>query len=180
MNKSLVLTVLGADRPGLVEALASVVTEQGGNWVESRFTRLAGQFAGVLRVDTPEECVVDLQAAVTALSGRGLRVSVDACEPETEEQASGRTLRLELMGLDRPGIVHEVARALAAGGVNVTSLETDLTSAPMTGEPLFKAVAWLSIPAGRSDQAVCRDLERVAESLDLDLDLEEATDRVVT
>lgn len=177
MIKSLVLTVLGADRPGLVEALAAVVADKGGNWVESRFTRLAGQFAGVLRVDVPAERVADIESAMAALGEQGLRVTVHVSEHDADAGSADRTLRLALVGLDRPGIVHEVARALAAGGVNVTSLETDLTSAPMTGDPLFKAIALLSVPVGQSDDALRHDLERVAELLDLDLDLEEAVGR---
>ena len=46
----LVLTLIGPDRPGLVEAVAEVVAAHGGNWLESRMARLAGKFAGILRI----------------------------------------------------------------------------------------------------------------------------------
>ena len=42
MEESLVMTVMGEDRPGLVEALARTVSERGGNWLESRMSHLAG------------------------------------------------------------------------------------------------------------------------------------------
>ena len=51
MNASLVMTIIGPDRPGLVQSLAAVVADHQGNWVESRMSHLAGQFAGILRID---------------------------------------------------------------------------------------------------------------------------------
>ena len=48
---TLVLTLIGPDRAGLVEAVAAVVADHGGNWLESRMSRLAGQFAGILEVE---------------------------------------------------------------------------------------------------------------------------------
>ena len=50
----LVLTLIGSDRPGLVEAVAEVIAGHGGNWLESRMAHLAGKFAGILRVEIPE------------------------------------------------------------------------------------------------------------------------------
>ena len=55
MLANLVMTVIGADRPGLVEMVATRVADHGGNWLESRMCRLGGQFAGILRVEVPGE-----------------------------------------------------------------------------------------------------------------------------
>jgi glycine cleavage system regulatory protein len=52
-NASLVLTVIGADRPGLVETLAQTIAEHGASWLESRMAHLAGHFVGLLRVSVP-------------------------------------------------------------------------------------------------------------------------------
>ncbi len=50
MGTSLVVTVIGNDRPGIVERLSEVVLGAGANWEESRMARLAGKFAGILRI----------------------------------------------------------------------------------------------------------------------------------
>ena len=55
MKSYLVMTVLGNDRPGLVSSLADTVASHGGNWLESRMARLAGQFAGIVRIECPSE-----------------------------------------------------------------------------------------------------------------------------
>ena len=52
---NLVLTLIGPDRPGLVEAVAQPIAANGGNWLESRMAHLGGKFAGILRVDVPAD-----------------------------------------------------------------------------------------------------------------------------
>ena len=73
---SLVMTLIGADRPGLVRSVAATVTEHGANWLESRMARLAGQFAGILRVDVPENRADGLVQALQQLDRQGLKVIV--------------------------------------------------------------------------------------------------------
>src|SRR5256885_16501948 len=117
MRSSLVLTVIGPDRPGLVELIASTVAAHGGNWEESRMAHLAGQFAGILNVSLPEPQINALRHALEALSTHGLRVVSVTTAPPTRE--SVRILELELTGTDREGIVRDVARVLAAGSGSV-------------------------------------------------------------
>jgi len=104
----LVLTLIGHDRPGLVEAVAAIVASHGGNWLESRMAHLAGKFAGILRIEVPSDNATALQAALAALDARGLKV-VGEPSDGAGEATSGRTLDLELVGLDRPGIVRELS-----------------------------------------------------------------------
>ena len=73
----LVLTLIGPDRPGLVESVAEVIAGHGGNWLESRMAHLTGKFAGILRVEIPTDRVAALTAALAALQERGLRVIAD-------------------------------------------------------------------------------------------------------
>ena len=67
MNVSLVLTVIGDDRPGLVEQLATAISRHHGNWLESSMSNLSGKFAGIVCVSVAEEHLVALQAALAAL-----------------------------------------------------------------------------------------------------------------
>lgn len=168
MNSTLVMTVIGADRPGLVESVASLVAAQGGNWLESRMARLGGQFAGILRVEVAAEKVAALTAALQALQAKGLTVVVesDAAAPPV---AADRLLQLELVGHDRPGIVRQVTHALAVHGVNVEELETECASAPMSGEILFKARATLHLPAACQIEALRQELEKIAADLIVDI-----------
>jgi glycine cleavage system regulatory protein len=168
---SLVLTILGADQPGLVDSLAAIVTEHGGNWVESRMAHLAGQFAGILRVEVPPDRAEALTSAIKNLSAGGLESMVCA-EPALASEAAGTLARLDLVGLDQPGIVRKISQVLATKGVNVEELATECTAAPTTGQNLFHATAQLRLPQGLAVEALRLALEQVAADLMVDLTLE--------
>src|SRR5439155_18245980 len=173
---SLVLTLLGPDRPGLVEAVADVIAAHGGNWLESRMAHLAGKFAGVLRAEVPPDQVSALIQALGRLETRGLKIVAEASGTD-DRRDDQRAMDLELVGLDRPGLVREISQLLAQQGVNVEELTTDRSSAPMSGEMLFRARARVHVPAG-ADLAVLRaGLERLANDLVVEVRLAEPAPR---
>jgi len=172
----LVLTLIGADRPGLVEAVAGIIAAHDGNWLESRMTHLAGKFAGILRAELPAEKAAAALQALAALEARGLKVVAEmAARGDTAPVAAepARTMDLELVGLDRPGIVREISQLLASNGVNVEELVTDRHSAPMSGEMLFEARAHVHVPRATNLTVLRAALERVANDLVVEIKLEE-------
>lgn len=158
------MTIIGADRPGLVESVASIVASHGGNWLESRMSRLGGQFAGILRVQVPGEQEAALEAALKALEVKGVSVVIHS--DKAGAAAAKADLRLlEIIGQDRPGIVQQITRALVSHGVNVEELETECVSAAMSGETLFKAKAKVHVPASANVGAIKAELEKIAADL---------------
>jgi len=170
MQHSLVMTVIGSDRPGLVDTVASLVAEHGGNWLESRMSRLGGQFAGIVHVEVPSERESALAKALKALDARGLTVVVHSEKPHAA--VVRRTNILEIMGQDRPGIVRQISHTLAEAGVNVEELQTECASAAMSGETLFKARAVLSIPDSCDIAKLRQNLEKIAADLIVEISLE--------
>lgn len=166
----LVLTVIAEDQPGLVEQLAQCIAEHGGNWLESRMSRMAGQFAGILRVAVPSEAHAALTAALQGLQAQGIRVLL--AHSGSEPPTSWQEIELELVGNDRPGIVRDITRLLAEHGVNLESLDTDVLSAPMSGEPLFRAEARLAVPSELSLEVLQGRLETLADDLMVELKLQ--------
>jgi glycine cleavage system regulatory protein len=170
------LTVIGEDRPGLVERLSQLVASHGGNWEESRMARLEGRFAGILRVCVDPDRALALEAALGDLEPAGLKVTVERAGDRTGLEGY-RRLRLEVVGNDRAGIVHEIARTLARRGINVDELHTECDSAPMSGGMLFKATAALRSPPALSLDELRADLEGLANDLMVDVSLDDAGDR---
>ncbi|MGH7338498.1 MAG: glycine cleavage system protein R [Myxococcota bacterium] len=170
---SLVLTVIGADRPGLVEALSKTIADHGASWLESRMAHLAGHFVGLLRVSVADARAAELIDALRALEARGLRVIVEPALGEGPDRTAPR-LRLELVGLDRPGIVREISSAIAERGVNVEELESHTSSAPMSGETLFHASAWLRLPHDGATAGLRAALEKLANEMMVELSLDHA------
>lgn len=171
--KDLVLTLIGPDRPGLVESVADTVAAGGGNWLESRMAHLAGQFAGILRVEVPDDKAEALVAAIRKLDDRGLRLVIEPTIPPPKVE-QGQAIDLELVGQDRPGIMKEVSQLLASKGVNVEDLKTDRTSAPMSGEPLFSAKARVRVPRQLPIGELRNSLERLAQDLMVELRVAES------
>ncbi len=169
----LVMTVLGVDRPGLVETLADAVALHGGNWLESRMAHLAGRFAGIVQVEVAGERVAALRDAVGHLEAAGLSVVVQESEGAKREDEGGREGRMaemELVGHDKPGIVRELSRTFAENGVNVEELHTERTSAPMTGDPIFRAKVKLLLPAGMKLETLRGAVEKIAADLMVDVE----------
>jgi glycine cleavage system regulatory protein len=170
--KDLVLTLIGPDRPGLVESVAKRVADHGGNWLESRMAHLAGQFAGILRIEVPPDQIEALHAALAELESEGLRVAAES--GARPEDADRRTMELELLGQDHPGIVRKVSEVILGHGVNIEELTTDHVSAPMAGGLLFSAKARLRVPVTADADRLREDLEKIADDLMVDLKLVQA------
>lgn len=170
MQQTLVMTLIGRDRPGLVEALAAIIEEHGGNWEESRMVQLAGEFAGLLRIQSSTEEAGALKEALRGIEGVSVMVAQAVDEPT---EADTRFLELEVVCQDHRGIVHGLAATLAASGVNVEELETEVIDAPMSGEQLFQARARLRAPAALTVEQLRSELEHLAADLIVEVRLEE-------
>ena len=168
MNCYLIITVLGNDRPGLVSALADTVASHGGSWLESRMARLAGQFAGIARIECPAETVDTLIAELQSPGQSGLTV-LAVREEVAAESVDRRTLIVDVVGNDRPGIVRELSAAVAKAGGNIEELTTGLESAPMSGQPMFRAHGVISIPGDTETAVLTAAIECLGGDLTVDI-----------
>ncbi|MNP09901.1 hypothetical protein D3C76_1020240 [compost metagenome] len=165
----LVLTVIAPDKAGQVERIAECIAEHNGNWLESRMSRMAGQFAGILKVAVPAESYEELVRALEALSKHDIRVLI--AKSGIDPSCTWKPIAMELVGNDRPGIVRDITRLLAEQGVNVERLSTDVRPAPMSSEPLFHADALLAMPLTLSLDVLQAKLEELADDLMVELKL---------
>ena len=167
----LVLTVIGDDRPGLVEQLAAAISAHHANWLESSMSQLSGKFAGIVCISVAATQLDPLKAALALLPG--LRITAEAGATADEAKAPQRRLRLSLVGHDRIGIVREVSQVLARHAINVEELATHTASAPMSAEILFHASAELTAAATLDAHALTSDLEQISNDLMVDITLDE-------
>jgi glycine cleavage system regulatory protein len=172
MTTPLVLTFVGDDRPGLVSQISQAVAAHGGTWLESRSARLVGKFAGILLVRIPDESVIPLESALAKFAPSGLRVSIER-GAAAEAERPARTIKLEVVGNERPGIVRDVTQALSGLGVNIEEFASALEGEPFTGVQLFHATARLSVPDGLALDDLRRALERLAAEIMVDLSVGE-------
>ncbi len=165
---TLVITVVGDDRAGLVASLAGIVDAHGGNWETSEMAELAGAFAGIVEVSVSPDRADDLRAALEAAAGT-LRVTVHG--PAPVPATAARTVALTVMGNDRPGIVREITGALSARGASIERMSTRTTDAAMAGGRLFEATLTAMLVSGAEIDDLVEDLQNLAAEIQVDVTL---------
>ena len=168
MTKSVVITLIGDDRPGIVEEVSRIIVAHEGEWIESRMANVSGKFAGILRADLPDgQCEIFADKIKSGVEG--VQVTIELADRET--QPAGQCYRLDLVGQDRPGIIHRISSALASHGATVEDLESEVVEASMSGEKLFKANITLCLGEGGNIDELGEILEQLANELIVDIEL---------
>ena len=168
MQNHLVITILGPDRKGLVKSLSETLKKHNGNWTESRMVHLAGKFAGLVQVNVSSEHIEELSSALFALQSDTFQISIQKCDDE-QLKPSARTMGLELLGQDRPGIVQDITEQLASLNVNIEELESEIKEASMSGGILFCATLKLGLPENISPETVQESLESMSDQFMVDI-----------
>jgi len=168
---SLVVTIMGRDRPGIVSALADCGQRFGANWTASRMARAAGEFAGMVQFDVPHGQAEALTQALHRLESGGLHIAV-AQSGAIPHPPSMRAFDLDLVGDDRPGIVSTLTRMLAGRGVSIENLHTEVVGGG-SGKQTFRIGAHLLVPAAVSAEALRQDLAGLASEMQVDVGLGE-------
>ncbi|OYY78031.1 MAG: amino acid-binding protein [Sphingomonas sp. 28-62-20] len=167
MTVSVILTLVGSDRPGLTNKLAEAVHAAGGNWLESQLARLGGKYVGSVLVEIAEGDSARLEAAVNAIDPGMLTVTVIAAA--ADGAVEGHALAMELVGADRPGIVREVTTVLAGLNVNIEDFDSTVDDGAWSGERIFRARASLTVPDDVDPDTVIAALEAISGEIMVDL-----------
>jgi glycine cleavage system regulatory protein len=170
---SLVVTVIGPDRPGIVRLLSDRAQRFGANWAASRLSRLAGEFAGMVHFEVPRENADALANSLRGLESAGLKLVIARSDP-SEVPAGLRGIELELVGDDRLGIVSHLARILAESGISIEHIHTEIVGTTPSAPKTFKVAAHLLVPNTLSSDELRRRLEPVATEMKVDIALGDA------
>ncbi|WP_417555146.1 glycine cleavage system protein R [Microbacterium sp.] len=164
---TLILTVAGADRPGLVSAVAELTGAYGCNWENSSLAELAGTFAGVIQLTVADERVDELREALRGLDGMlAVTVSTGA---DVDAPAAKRRVSVTVLGDDRPGIVREVTGVLSSHALSIQSMTTQTRDAAMAGGRLFESAVTATVPASVDLDALRADIEQLTHDLQVDI-----------
>jgi len=166
--KSIIITVLGNDKPGLVDTLSDFIVKHNGDWIDSRMSHLGGKFAGILSINIS---AVDAEKFIKDISNTelGLQILCEVTEPSIAEEFNN--YHIDLIGQNRPGIIHEISHVLAEYKANVEGLSSEIVEAPMSGEQLFKAHINIHLPITISKLTIKKRLERIANEFVADIKL---------
>ncbi|WP_415926394.1 glycine cleavage system protein R [Ningiella sp. W23] len=159
--QAMVLSVVGKDRPGLVEDIAKCVNKADGNWLKSSFCHLSGHFAGFVEVMLPSAQHNALVQACHALSS----LQITLMPASVESQQDAQELVMTLTANDRKGIINDISHCLASLNINITEMETTCESAPNWGNQIFSAKIKLAAPPSLSSDDVKESIEQITDDL---------------
>lgn len=172
MNKSLVISALGNDKPGIVNELSKAILDQGGNISESRMTVLGGEFAMMLLVTGTQECINNIISKLDE-TGKSLNLTLIAKETQTQESNNKRLpYQITVVSMDHPGIVHDISDFLSSRNLNIEEIETKTYPAAHTGTPMFSLEMIISVPADSSVRTLRDEFITFCDDLNLDASLE--------
>lgn len=168
METHLVISAIGADRPGIVDALAQAVLDSGCNIGDSRMSVLGGEFAVIMLIFGNWNAVAKLETALPRLEEKlGLTVQSKRTEPR-KGAANLIPYAVEVVAIDHPGIVHEIASFFARRDINIEDVYTSRYPAPHTGAPLFTLHMTVDISADTSIATVRGEFMDFCDELNLD------------
>ena len=170
MHRDFVLTLTGPDRIGIVDRVTRLLFDRGGNVETSRMARLRGEFAILMLVSMPAEQFADIDKDLESLISQGYKVTITPAEPITADAHPGwLPHRIEVHGADNEGIIHEVAHYLSKQNINIESMDSETSPAPITGVPLFTMNAYVVVPPELAGQAWEDGLEAIGNQLNLEI-----------
>ncbi len=169
MLEQIVFTFIGEDKPGLVKRLADVISEHGGNWLESNLSQLAGKFTGIVLITVDEAQRDELCASLQSLKAEGLQVVTERTGDDNSTDLM--EIELHILGTDRPGIVKSISQALQQNNFNVKQLESRITSAAMSGDPMFEADVIVQVADQIDIDALLVEINEISLNLGIDIDL---------
>lgn len=173
MRQYLVLSAIGPDRPGIVNAISKIIFDHGCNLEDSRMAILGGEFAIVVLAAGDGDQIAKLRKDTPAFGDKtGLIITTKPTSaPGTRELKSARRYTVHAVGLDHEGIVHQITHALASLGVNIETLESTTAPAPHTGDPQFILDMQIQQPSQLTEEQLREKLTEACEAVNVDVEI---------
>ena len=170
MKKYRILFLVGKDRPGIVDEISTFLFERGANIEDSRMAAMGGRFSIMTLFSCDSEQAESIERGLDDLRRLGFETSIhEAEDPGAIPPKAEMPLKFEVIAMDHPGIVQKVVSMLHRHNVNIRLLNTNVTSAPLSGAPLFDLTLEAAVPAGVPIAEVKEELSELAAEENLDL-----------
>jgi len=162
--KSILISVLGDDKPGLLDSLSEIILSNDGDWIESTMSTVEAKVAGILRVNVPPKNAKKLIKELTT-SKLGLQI---ACEETAPVKLSEfKSYNIELIGQNHVDIINKLSHVLTYDlKANVEGIKTEvINSSMMSSAQLFKAQIKLHLPMSIDERLIKEKLELIADEM---------------
>lgn len=170
-KENLILTAIGPDRIGLVEKISEFMVQHGCNIEDSKMAVFCGEFALILLISGDPSHLLKVANAyheLGALTGLGISVKKTSAKCPVEQSLP---YRLTASCMDHPGVVYRLSSLLSQLNINIESMETKTYLAPVSGTPIFRLEAVLSVPPALNINNLRSRFAEVEREENIDVDL---------
>ena len=172
--KYVVITAVGEDRTGIVNELSNEILKDGGNIEDSRMAVLGGAFSLIMLVAGEQEAVDKLLTKIPNMEQKlGLTMVIKKTKPKPQLEPL-IPYRVDIVSMDHPGIVHDVANFFDGKDINIEDMSTATYSAAHTGTPIFSMHLTIAVHADASIAELRQEFQEFCDELNLDASMEPA------
>ncbi len=159
---------MGKDRPGLLKDLAQGVLDSGCSVLDSRMTVLGCEFAAMLLVAGNWNSIAKLEGALPALQDK-LKLALVSRRTEPRP-AEGNLLpyMVEVVTVDRPGILYRLAEFFASRHINMEDLYTASYISTHSDTMMFNVNITVNVPADVHIAGLREEFLNLCDELNLD------------
>jgi glycine cleavage system transcriptional repressor len=177
MNRFVIITAAGPDRPGIVARITQALYRTGCNIEDTSMVLLRGEFAMMLIVRLPRKqslagIKLQLKKVQNTLGLSLLLKPLSTREARRDQQPSGRSFILSVYGSDKPGIVYRVTHLIASYHINITDMNTRVIGPRET--PIYVMVLEMEIPAKVKVKTLTSELKKLKKEVNVDITLRPA------
>jgi glycine cleavage system transcriptional repressor len=170
LKEYMILFLIGKDRPGIVDEVSTLLFDKGANIEDSRMATMGGCFSIMTLFSCTLEQLKAIQRGLKGLESEEFETSLHKAEdPSALPGRAELPFGIAVMAMDHPGIVQKIVHILHNHDVNIQSLNTHVTRAPLSGAPIFNLNLKAGIPVKRSIAKVKEELTALAGEMNLDL-----------
>jgi glycine cleavage system transcriptional repressor len=168
MARKYIITLMAANRVGILAAVTTSLTELGGDLQEVSQTVMQNFFTIIMAAEFPDHRDPDviLEHIRGVCRPFGIEVSLKDPSRETLQEApTGGFERyfLTAEGEDRPGMIRQISARLAQDGIDIT----DLYARRGEHDRLFVMVMELAVPLGVNALVLQKELEELGSAVGL-------------
>jgi glycine cleavage system transcriptional repressor len=171
-RQHIVVSAIGADRPGLVHDLTRAVAECGGSIAESRMIALGSEFAMLLLVSGSWHALVRIESEIKRVGeDKGLTVHLR----RTEARQPRREMipyTIDVVSVDQPGIVAGLSGFCTGRGIDIGEVSSRCYNAANTGAAMFVVQMGINVPSRLNVSQLREDFMEYCDSMNLDAILE--------
>jgi len=171
MRSYVVFSSMGPDRPGLARQIAEFFSARGINIERSRGCVLGNEFGMIILTSGNTEDIERLIADLDSLRQKtGLDIYIRKTKaPSHREIMPSIPYKLIATSIDRPGIIHQICKALQNKGINIDDISTNVDHDSITGANIFQMVCYFSLPPSVKIIDLKNDLTHIGDEYNIDI-----------